>query len=254
MLTACTHRREHYTRLAQAHALLSALSSTSSHDSLSIGTSQTLSANTVTEEILTSILELDKALYDETETEYTYIIVAGLFSAILLIVSIIAVTTLHKKHKADNIRMTRLQMETEKIQIELEKLKSQKQHQEIEKLESSAVYRKAKDIVQTLKKGGDTKETFNEAEWQDLIRLVNVRWNGIISNLQHHAAFSAEEIQLCCLYLIDIPVIHIGHFHGYARSSIQRKTHDILTKLQAPEGAKLKEFLLEYTEKRTITD
>ena len=60
---------------------------------------------------------------------------------------------------------------------------------------------------------------------------------------------SAEEIRICCLYLAQVPVIHMGHFlHIQSRSTIQARTKNILLKMGAPQGLSLKNVLFSLAE------
>jgi hypothetical protein len=238
MLAACEYQEEPHTRLEQVHALLSARPDSVNHASLST----TPPSDTSAKDIFTALLELEKEFYNIAMIEHKYFIAGSLITSILLVGVIISSARYHKRHQTEHAQF-------DKRLADMNNLKMQKQFREADELESSAVYHKAKDIAHTLKVAY-TKDTFNEAEWQELIRLVNVRWNGIIVDLQQqHADLSSEEIQICCLYLIDIPIVYIGHFHGYGRSTIYRKNKEILSKLKAPSGAKLKDILQEKAEK-----
>ena len=93
----------------------------------------------------------------------------------------------------------------------------------------------------------------NEEEWQHLIVLTNIKWNGIITHLNTKYNLSGEEIQICCLYLAEIPVKHIGHFiKGYARSTVQLKAKNLLQKIKAPKGKLLKDVLLSLSQELKV--
>ena len=48
-----------------------------------------------------------------------------------------------------------------------------------------------------------------------------------ITYLDERYNLSAEEIRICCLYLAQVPVIHMGHFlHIQSRSTIQARTKE----------------------------
>ncbi|WP_455610408.1 tetratricopeptide repeat protein [Bacteroides sp.] len=121
-----------------------------------------------------------------------------------------------------------------------------------EEYDNSAVYIKLKGIARTLIRV-ETKENLNEEEWQQLIALTNVKWNGIITYLSTVYNLSGEEIQICCLYLAEIPVKYIGHFvKGYARSTIQLKARDIIQKMKAPQGSLLKKELFSLSQELKV--
>lgn len=86
-------------------------------------------------------------------------------------------------------------------------------------------------------------------EWSQFIALTNAGWYGIITYLDERYNLSAEEIRICCLYLAQVPVIHMGHFlHIQSRSTIQARTKNILLKMGAPQGLSLKNVLFSLAE------
>lgn len=99
-----------------------------------------------------------------------------------------------------------------------------------EEYKTSALYAKVSRITKELQKV-ETKENLNEEEWSQFIALTNAGWYGIITYLDERYNLSAEEIRICCLYLAQVPVIHMGHFlHIQSRSTIQARTKNILLK------------------------
>ena len=106
-----------------------------------------------------------------------------------------------------------------------------------------ALCRKVSFDLQTL-----TKYILVQA-WSQFIALTNAGWYGIITYLDERYNLSAEEIRICCLYLAQVPVIHMGHFlHIQSRSTIQARTKNILLKMGAPQGLSLKNVLFSLAE------
>ena len=106
-----------------------------------------------------------------------------------------------------------------------------------------ALCRKVSFDLQTL-----TKYILVQA-WSQIIALTNAGWYGIITYLDERYNLSAEEIRICCLYLAQVPVIHMGHFlHIQSRSTIQARTKNILLKMGAPQGLSLKNVLFSLAE------
>jgi hypothetical protein len=127
---------------------------------------------------------------------------------------------------------------------EVGNLKAERHALITETLYHSAVYAKVESIVDTLRKSY-TKETLSEEEWRKLIALVDQERDGKLMHLDISYGLSRDEIHICCLYLIDIPVSYIGHFvKGYTRNTIQAKARNILQKIGAPKNALLKDILL----------
>lgn len=135
------------------------------------------------------------------------------------------------------------EQENATLQEKISRLVLKKQTYAESEYKTSALYTKVSKIAKTLS-SVETKENLNEEEWNQFIALTNASWNGIITYMNENFALSAEEIQICCLYLAGIPVTHIGHFvKGQARSTIQLKSKNILQKMEAPKGVLLKNAL-----------
>lgn len=113
---------------------------------------------------------------------------------------------------------------------------------------TSTLYTKVSRIAKDLPKV-ETEENLNEEEWSQFIALTNAGWYGIITYLDEKYNLSAEEIRICCLYLAQVPVMHMGHFlHIQSRTTVQTKSKDILLKMKAPQGLSLKNALFSLAE------
>lgn len=113
---------------------------------------------------------------------------------------------------------------------------------------TSTLYTKVSRIAKDLPKV-ETEENLNEEEWSQFIALTNAGWHGIITYLDEKYNLSAEEIRICCLYLAQVPVMHMGHFlHIQSRTTVQTKSKDILLKMKAPQGLSLKNALFSLAE------
>ena len=118
-----------------------------------------------------------------------------------------------------------------------------------EQYKTSTVYIKVKQITQELVKI-ETKENLSEEEWSQLISLTNDGCNGIITHLNENYNLSTEEIQICCLHLAQVPIMHMGHFiKGQVRSTIQLKSKNIMQNMGVSQGKALKDVLFSLTEK-----
>lgn len=118
-----------------------------------------------------------------------------------------------------------------------------------EEYNASSLRIKISQIVKTLSRA-ETEENLNEEEWRLLISLTNAKYYGIITYLDENYNLSAEELQICCLYLAQVPVLHMGHFiKGQARSTIQSKSRIIIKKMGEPEGTHLKDMLFSLADK-----
>lgn len=190
-------------------------------------------------------------------------------STILFAISFICIFYFRKKHlqhKAEkkewkgklqteisqaNLRKQKLaekERENATLQKEVSRLALKKQIHREEEYKTSTLYLKVSRIAKDLPKV-ETKENLNEEEWSQFTALTNGGWYGIITYLDENYNLSAEEIRICCLYLAQVPVMHMGHFlHIQSRSTIQTKSKDILLKIKAPQGLSLKNALFSLTE------
>lgn len=190
-------------------------------------------------------------------------------STILFAISFICIFYFRKKHlqhKAEkkewkgklqteisqaNLRKQKLaekERENATLQKEVSRLALKKQIHREEEYKTSTLYLKVSRIAKDLPKV-ETKENLNEEEWSLFTALTNGGWYGIITYLDENYNLSAEEIRICCLYLAQVPVMHMGHFlHIQSRSTIQTKSKDILLKIKAPQGLSLKNALFSLTE------
>ena len=197
----------------------------------------------------------------------THVIYA--ISIILIAVSLFYIFHLRKKHLQHKAEKKEWE---EKLQLEIAQANSKKQelaekerenatlqekvsrlavkkqvHKEKE-YKTSTLYTKVSRIAKELQKV-ETKENLNEEEWGRFTTLTNAGWYGIVTYLDEKYNLSAEEIRICCLYLAQVPVMHMGHFlHIQSRSTIQTRTKNILLKIEAPQGLSLKKALFSLAE------
>ena len=154
----------------------------------------------------------------------------------------IAQANLRKQELAEKER------ENATLQEKVSQLALKKQVYTEEGYKTSVLYTKVSRIAKDLQKV-ETKENLNEEEWSQFTALTNAGWYGIITYLDEKYNLSAEEIRICCLYLAQVPVMHMGHFlHIQSRSTVQTKSKDILLKIEAPQGLSLKNALFSLAE------
>ena len=180
--------------------------------------------------------ELNKKNYENI------IIILVLTFLTLTSIAVICYTKRSKKQGLEEQRRKEI------LQLEINLLVCKKQALIKGSYENSVVYSKLKKIARDLIRV-ETKENLTLEEWEQLVKLTDAKWNGIITYLNTVYILSAEEIQICCLYLADVPVKHIGHFiKGYARSTVQLKAREILAKMGVSRGSLLKDVLFSLSE------
>lgn len=219
-------------------------------------------------DILNTVIAHERNNSNTISKRSTYILCT--VSTIFLAISFVCIFYFRKKHlqhKAEkkeweetlqaeiakaNLRRKQELAEKERenatLQEKVSQLVVKKPTHRQEEYKTSALYIKVSRITKDLQKV-ETKENLNEEEWSQFTALTNVGWYGIITYLDERYNLSAEEIRICCLYLAQVPVIHMGHFlHIQSRSTIQARTKNILLKMGAPQGLSLKNVLFSLAE------
>lgn len=219
-------------------------------------------------DILNTVIAHERNNSNTISKRSTYILCT--VSTIFLAISFVCIFYFRKKHlqhKAEkkeweetlqaeiakaNLRRKQELAEKERenatLQEKVSQLVVKKPTHRQEEYKTSALYIKVSRITKDLQKA-ETKENLNEEEWSQFTALTNAGWYGIITYLDERYNLSAEEIRICCLYLAQVPVIHMGHFlHIQSRSTIQARTKNILLKMGAPQGLSLKNVLFSLAE------
>jgi carbonic anhydrase/acetyltransferase-like protein (isoleucine patch superfamily) len=117
-----------------------------------------------------------------------------------------------------------------------------------QKLAYTDIYIKVKDIINQLNNEKKT-ERLTVAEWHHLFEVLNEYKDHLLHHVQHTYNLSFEEMQLCALHLMDVPIKLIEVFFGCSRDTIQRRCRNVVFKMGAPAGTKLKVLLQEIHEK-----
>lgn len=219
-------------------------------------------------DILNTVIAHERNNSNTISKRSTYILCT--VSTIFLAISFVCIFYFRKKHlqhKAEkkeweetlqaeiakaNLRRKQELAEKERenatLQEKVSQLVVKKPTHRQEEYKTSALYIKVSRITKDLQEV-ETKENLNEEEWSQFTALTNAGWYGIITYLDERYNLSAEEIRICCLYLAQVPVIHMGHFlHIQSRSTIQARTKNILLKMGAPQGLSLKNVLFSLAE------
>ena len=219
-------------------------------------------------DILNTVIAHERNNSNTISKRSTYILCT--VSTIFLAISFVCIFYFRKKHlqhkaekkeweetlqaEIDKANLRRKQELAEKerenatLQEKVSQLVVKKPTHRQEEYKTSALYIKVSRITKDLQKV-ETKENLNEEEWSQFTALTNAGWYGIITYLDERYNLSAEEIRICCLYLAQVPVIHMGHFlHIQSRSTIQARTKNILLKMGAPQGLSLKNVLFSLAE------
>lgn len=120
-----------------------------------------------------------------------------------------------------------------------------------EALEHLDVYAKIQRIIDDYKIKGYSKESLSKEEWLKLIAEIDKK--GIITQLSIRYKLSENEVHLCCLSLMDLPLIDKARTMHYKRTTIYRKEKDILEKMgESYQAGKLEIILKKHIEEATL--
>ena len=77
----------------------------------------------------------------------------------------------------------------------------------------------------------ESDHQLNEHDWQELIDGVNACYNKVLARMIDQYLLDIRELHICCLLLLDVPVVHIAHLIGYTRPIIYKTEQKILQKM-----------------------
>ena len=103
-----------------------------------------------------------------------------------------------------------------------------------ETLEHSPAYNKVQLIIADYRWKEESDHQLTDTDWQELIVSVNACYNNQLSQLTNQYALTERELSICCLLLLDIPVVHIARFIGYTRPIVYKAERSILKKMGYP--------------------
>ena len=242
--------------------------------------SQTLQRDKVLETEKHVLIKQQQIQYEHFLTKYRYYIL------ILTIVSISLIYFLRKQYRQSIHRQNQERIQSEKVlnqqYLQLKEELEQKErqiadlqneitqnftdekrrktlHKELaemnkqrialakEALEHLDVYAKIRRIIDDYKAKDYSKESLSKEEWLKLIAEIDK--DGVIAHLSIQYGLSENEVHLCCLSLMDLPLIDRARAMHYKRTTIYRKEKDILKKMgESYQAGKLEILLKKHIE------
>ena len=80
----------------------------------------------------------------------------------------------------------------------------------------------------------ESDHKLTEDDWQELQSGVDACYNKVLARLTEQYQLDERELCICCLSLLDVPVVHIAHLIGYTRPVIYKAEQKILQKMGRP--------------------
>lgn len=141
--------------------------------------------------------------------------------------------------------------ETQKQRLcsELNTLNTERNSLLKESFNHSDVNNKMKHIILSYQKSDKSEEAMEKEDWLQLIAETDRCWNNITLRLQSEYDLTEEEIHLCCLYLTNLPIKHLGYLLNCTRDTIYKKANRIL---EQKMGLSHKETSLKETLKSSV--
>lgn len=132
----------------------------------------------------------------------------------------------------------------QQLKQEIEIMQNQRNAYAKEAFEHSSVFAKIERIIGAFKQCDKSDEQLTEEDWKCIIAEMDSCWYGNISRLSAQHKLSKEDIHLCCLLLIEIPVSHIAYLINCTRNTVYRKEKEIINKMGiCDKSVKLKDIL-----------
>ena len=100
-----------------------------------------------------------------------------------------------------------------------------------EAMKQSPAYNKVQLIMADYRWKEETDHRMAEADWQELFDGMDACYGKVLSRLTAAHQLDEREQRICCLLLMDVPVVHIAHLIGYTRPVIYKSEQKILQKM-----------------------
>ena len=104
----------------------------------------------------------------------------------------------------------------------------------LEAMKQSLAYHKVQLIMADFRWKEESDHKLTEDDWQELQSGVDACYNKVLARLTEQYQLDERELCICCLSLLDVPVVHIAHLIGYTRPVIYKAEQKILQKMGRP--------------------
>lgn len=101
----------------------------------------------------------------------------------------------------------------------------------LEAMKQSPAYNKVQLIMADYRWKEESDHKLTEDDWQELQSGVDACYNKVLARLTEQYQLDERELCICCLSLLDVPVVHIAHLIGYTRPVIYKTEQKILQKM-----------------------
>lgn len=154
----------------------------------------------------------------------------------------------HKIIELQDVRLQLAELESDvnNSQQELEASKLQSQELKEQIFEMNEVVKKIKELkkIKTSDLYGK-KSVLSADEIAVLMEALNTCYNGVVNRLKEAVVdINKEELSLCCLMLLNVPMTKIALLLGYSEEAVRQKKYRLYrSKMNLPENVTLDEFI-----------
>lgn len=154
----------------------------------------------------------------------------------------------HKIIELQDVRLQLAELESDvnNSQQELEASKLQSQELKEQIFEMNEVVKKIKELkkIKTADLYGK-KSVLSADEIAVLMEALNTCYNGVVNRLKEAVVdINKEELSLCCLMLLNVPMTKIALLLGYSEEAVRQKKYRLYrSKMNLPENVTLDEFI-----------
>ena len=154
----------------------------------------------------------------------------------------------HKIIELQDVRLQLAELESDvnNSQQELEASKLQSQELKEQIFEMNEVVKKIKELkkIKTADLYGK-KSVLRADEIAVLMEALNTCYNGVVNRLKETVVdINKEELSLCCLMLLNVPMTKIALLLGYSEEAVRQKKYRLYrSKMNLPENVTLDEFI-----------
>ncbi|MBE6310787.1 MAG: hypothetical protein E7080_07030 [Bacteroidales bacterium] len=154
----------------------------------------------------------------------------------------------HKIIELQDVRLQLAELESDvnNSQQELEASKLQSQELKEQIFEMNEVVKKIKELkkIKTADLYGK-KSVLRADEIAVLMEALNTCYNGVVNRLKEAVVdINKEELSLCCLMLLNVPMTKIALLLGYSEEAVRQKKYRLYrSKMNLPENVTLDEFI-----------
>ena len=176
--------------------------------------------------------ELEELELQSEKRHQTEVVLWVMLGILIILLTGIAVVTIQRFRRKQTLGQ------------QIDTMQTERQSLIQEEFSSSEVYQKLQRLTEVARENPFAKENLTATDWQQLMVYADNLHNGIITHLRSKYGLSEDELRICLMFLMNVPVVCMGYFvKGYSRNTIQLKARQIPVRAGAAKGTLLRDWL-----------